>query len=32
LLFHRLVQQAVAVGPAPYHTIIGRKSQAGPGQ
>ncbi len=23
LLFHRLVQQAVAVGPAPYHTIIG---------
>ena len=32
LLFHRLVQQAVAVGPAPYLTIIGRKSQAGPGQ
>ena len=23
LLFHRLAQQAVAVGPAPYHTIIG---------
>lgn len=23
LLFHRLVQQAVAVAPAPYHTIIG---------
>ena len=23
LLFHRLVQQAVAVGPAPYHTIVG---------
>ena len=22
LLFHRLAQQAVAVGPAPYHTII----------
>lgn len=23
LLFHRLAQQAVAVGPAPYHTIVG---------
>ena len=23
LLFHRLAQQAVAVAPAPYHTIIG---------
>src|SRR5512134_3751065 len=23
LLFHRLAEQAVAVGPAPYHTIIG---------
>lgn len=23
LLFHRLAQQSVAVGPAPYHTIIG---------
>ena len=22
LLFHRLVQQAVAIGPAPYHSII----------
>jgi transposase-like protein len=25
LLFHRLAQQAVAVGPAPYHTIIGAR-------
>ena len=23
LLFHRLAQQAVAVAPAPYHTIVG---------
>ena len=23
LLFHRLAQQAVAVPPAPYHTIVG---------
>jgi transposase-like protein len=32
LLFHRLVQQAVAVGPAPYHTIIGtaRDGQSAP--
>jgi hypothetical protein len=29
LLFHRLVQQAVAVGPAPYRTIIGTERQAG---
>ena len=28
LLFHRLVQQAVAVGPAPYRTIIGTENQA----
>jgi transposase-like protein len=27
LLFHRLVQQAVAVGPAPYRTLIGTESQ-----
>jgi transposase-like protein len=33
LLFHRLVQQAVAVGPAPYRTIIGTKTRAHqPGQ
>jgi transposase-like protein len=28
LLFYRLVQQAVAVGPAPYRTIIGTERQA----
>jgi hypothetical protein len=28
LLFHRLAQQAVAVGPAPYRTIIGSENQA----
>jgi transposase-like protein len=27
LLFHRLVQQAVAVGPAPYRTLIGAESR-----
>lgn len=28
LLFHRLVQQAVSVGPAPYRTIIATENQA----
>ena len=27
LLFHRLAQQSVAVGPVPYHTIIGSEGQ-----
>ena len=30
LLFHRLAQQAVAVGPAPYRTIVGTKRPAKP--
>jgi transposase-like protein len=30
LLFHRLAQQAVAVDPAPYHTIIGAHRPAKP--
>src|SRR5664279_1812636 len=30
LLFYRLVQQAVAVGPAPYPVIIGRSQRATP--
>ena len=32
LLFHRLVQQAVAVGPAPYRTLIGVETKRQPGQ
>jgi len=28
LLFHRLAQQAVAVGPAPYHQIIATNDPA----
>ncbi|MDH3771803.1 MAG: hypothetical protein OET79_12580 [Nitrospirota bacterium] len=28
LLFHRLAQQAVAVGPAPYHQIIATSDTA----
>jgi len=30
LLFHRLAQQAVAVGPAPYRTIVGTEGPAKP--
>ena len=30
LLFHRLAQQAVAVGPATYNTIVGNTEPTGP--
>ena len=29
LLFHRLAEQAVAVGPAPYRSIIGKPANPG---
>ena len=29
LLFHRLAEQAVAVGPAPYRAIIGKPAEPG---
>ncbi|MFL5256191.1 MAG: SAM domain-containing protein [Rhodopila sp.] len=32
LLFHRLVQQAVVVGPAPCRTLIGVETKCPPGQ
>lgn len=32
LLFHRLVQQAVAIGPAPYHSIIKPGISANPAE